>query len=1376
MPSQTLVFIALPNGFAAPGRVGLSLYLTPRLDDGATLDKFPDLLNWTSLIKDKGLAFSLACGTKTTTVAVDGSHLNPQLWSAIFKPDTFVAPYEVSGVANRLIVSYPVRDCLSCLKYLYQAVGAGRSGVTGERGLEVLMRPFMFRSDGKSTLDDARAQMRVQMWREQHSDLTQVPREALLMAAPPDGVPAPMTVPANATDTATRFALFHHIPEAPHRPPLPSTPEDFKKTLDFHQALTALASYPALMRSLGLVFDLELPANFFPASPSGGAYLTVSVKALKPGFAWSLKPTISGPATAYVRDASTFASAPATDPAEAAGGSLLAGDVEDGFLALSPDDFQLVQVDLDGAMLKTLMLADNVALNPATAGGELNSLRSGGIGLVANGRGEQLLQSISDNLSFADSLAKGQDLPRALNARDVTRGFRLDVFSAHTKEWHSLHRRNGAYAFGAQQSITVQTQDEEGFLQPAAASAAADPTRKPDPVATGAGIPQPDTDLFLHERVARWDGWSLSAPRPGIMLNRDPDPAEATTPDPTIDDPITPFKLTTRFEAVPGSLPQLRFGQNYRIRARAVDLAGNSPSLKAETSALNVLPTGGAPFPYLRFEPVPPPQVVLQAPAGDGASLERLVIRSFNSDPSRDADPSGELDARHIAPPRAAARMVEQHGLFDDAYGRLRGDAALFQMMVARDAYEVPSKNGVQMVSGTSLPVLYLPDPLSRGAALRALPGAPVNTYGRIEGGHLGYAVLQDVQPNLDSVTFVDFGDQWPERKSFLLTLQEGAAAPGWDAANRVLSLGLEKAAVAVVDLSSYLPPGDLALMGVWAWIRELFDAFATGEMTQAGAGPTVAFASDVLALITRLALEGGHEMISPSRTLTAVHAVQQPLGLPTFIQLPVVHQPSDPIYASALRNDFTPITAWRSYDSHTAVLLGGLQINANSTSRIDLHAAWKDVTDDTSQPAPTSAVHADVVETIQLAEPDGPIYAPGSTSRMVAIYMPPVDSLWFAASFDHLDGVEAPSPPDVAAPVHKFNDTKHRWVTYTATATSRYQEYFPDGLDFTRTGPALVVDVPSSARPSAPEVVYVVPTFGWEQQETTNLKSSIRSGNSARVYLDRPWYSSGEDELLGVVLWPQALSAPDYATREKYKPYFTQWGGDPIWQTDAVSEVPGIFNFPVGTQTASGLVLAETPQTFDVAAFPVQYDEARRIWFCDIQFSGVAAYGVFVRMALARYQSHSIQGVELSKVVLADIVQLSSDRSAVVSIDPANPRQARVFIAGLAPSGPQAALLQVFVEQRTPKVPTDAGWQPAPSSVVTVSEDSPAPSVPGNLLWAGTVAFAADPKPGNYRIVVREYEQIPIYAGPDAPSTQLGQRLVYAAIIPYDVPATVPD
>lgn len=1380
MPSQTLVFIALPNGHTAQGKLSLSLYLTPRLEDGTTLAQFKDFLDWPNLIKQKGISFVLESGSKTATVAADRSVLRPDLWQSIFTPQAFVAPYETASFTNRLIVSYPVRDCLLYLKYLYQTVGGARNANIDDRGLSEVMSPLTFRQGAKSTLRDARSNMRVEMWKEQHPSAVAgggvITQTANINSSimPPDGIPTTLSMPTDTNDAITRFALFHHIPPAPNRAPLPSKPADFDKLLDFHKALTAICSYPALMRALGLVFDLEVPTSLCSPSPASGAYGTIAVKLVKAGFTWSLKPAYGLPATQYQMSKTVFAAAPASTPAQVTAANFLPGDVANGFLVLSPDDFQITQVDVDGALLNALTLADNVAINrddPTVVGNDLNALRSGGIGLIANGRGEQLLQSITDNNAFHTALVNNTAFPRPMNVRDLTRGYRLDIYSARTGKWHSLHRRDGEYRFGPQQSISLATVDEEGFLQPAAASPSADPKRKPNKIATENGIPQPGTDIFVHERIARWDGWSLSAQRPGIALNRSPDPGEATTPDPTMYQPVTPFKMVTMFSAMPASLPELRFGDEYAVRARAVDLAGNSFPLSAKTPPNVALPPSGALLPYMRFEPVPPPLLVLQSVPRPGASLERLVIRSYNTDPSLDSVPTTDYDARHIAPPRTSVRMAEQHGMFDNVHGHLRGDASLFNMIVARDKYEVPSKNGAQLVPGAALPVLYLPDPFSGGAALRNLPNAPADTYGLLANSDLSYDSLPDVQTSEDSVTFIDFGRQWPERESFLMTMQEGSVPPEWDASMRTLRLGLMKSAVAVVDLSSYLLPQDLSIMALWGWIRELFEIDESSLMTAATANTMVPYTSDILALLTRLVTEGGHEMISPSRTLTLVHAVQQPLGLPTFLQLPVVHQPLNPIYASALRNNFTPITAWRSLNSHAAALLGGMQIHADSTARVDLQGSWIELEDNTADPGPTSTVQSDHVETFPLNEPAaGPVCAPASTTRTVAIYIPQVDNLWFAAPFDVLEGVD--NPGVVAAPIHNFNDTKHRWVTYTPTSTSRFQEYFPAGLDFTRTGEPLVVDVPSSARPAAPDISYVVPTFGWEHQETTNVKSTIRYGNSVRVYLDRPWYSSGVDEMLGVILWSGLSSPPDYTTRETYKPYFTQWGGDPIWQTGAMELVPAISDFPNAAASATSLTVDGTSLTFDVAAHTVQYDASRQLWFCDIEFNNSTSYAPFVRLALARYQSHSIQGVELSRVLLADFVQLTPDRSAVVSINPLNPAIARVYVGGLAPQGPLAPTLTVTVEQRMPNVLSDMGWQAASSSAVSVTEDQPAPNQPNSVLWSGTIAFSNTPAQGEFRLVVREFELIAIWTGSTGGAPVYGQRLVYAAIVPYDYPA----
>jgi hypothetical protein len=1385
MPSQTLTFVVLPREPVAGAKLSLSVLLTPRLAGAASLASFPDLVNWPQQLLDHGLRLTFDGGGTAATVPIPVSQLRPDIWQRLFTPQTYVDAHEVPDLTQNLFVSYPVRDALAYLKFAYQTVALGSASL--QRGLSLILGPLSFRDGDKSTLDAELAQLRVTMFAEQQAFLHPTPVAEVIHDAgtrtvlPPDGVASVTTMPADPHDTASRFALFHRMPPAPGGPPPPSTPQDLAKLLDFHRALTALSAYPDVMRALGLVFDLEIPAGVCATSPTGDSYRSIALTKVAPGAPWQQTPTLSLPGTSYVLGNDSFSAAPATPPTTLETGTVVPGDVVDGVLVLGQLDFSLLQVDLDGGMLKALTLADNAAnAGLAAVADALPSLRSSGIGLIAGGRAQQFLKAVAANVGFDSQLSSGVP-PGPFSAVDLNRGYRLDVWSSRTGHWHSLHRRNASYRFGASGDAQMTLADEEGMLHPSVAQPAPDPTRPTDTVASANGVPQPSTDIYVHERVASWQGWSLSATRPGGVLNRDVDPGKATEADPTLGQPLTPFKMTSSYSAVPGSLPLLRFGDRYRMRARAVDLAGNSIPAASESSGAAVLPAGDAALIYQRFDPVTPPLVVLQSEPGPGGSLERLVIRSRNTSPELDQAVSTEVDRRHVAPPPSAVRLVEQHGVLDDASGHLRGDAALYEMIVARDRAEIPVVDGVPLEPGPLIDVSYLPDPFAAGAAMRDLPGAPDDSSADSTDASFAYRTLPDVQPRAGSVTHLDFGTAWPDRRPLVLAIAEGGGAPQWDPAQRVLTVSLPKATDTEVTLSSYLREPDLELMGVWGWIREIAEASEASAMLSASADAEVPLTGDVLALLVRLALEGGHELITPSRTLALVHAVQQPIGEPTFVQLPVVHRPAQPILASALRNSFTPITAWRIPGSHAVALLGGLKVHGASTVKVELEGTWREVLDDPSQPAPTDALQRDHVQTIPLASTDaGPVYSDASQTVAVGVYVPRVDTLWFSAPFDDLEGVATPT--EVAAPQHHLADTKHRWIAYRATSTSRFEECFgDDSLDYTRTGPPLIVDVPSSARPSAPDVAYVVPTFGWERQESTNLKSSVRFGNGLRVYLNRPWWSSGADELLGVVLWPGSQAEPDYATRELLKPYFTQWGADPIWASGDLSPVPVVGDFTDAVQGAEGLELL-TGMTVDVAGHTVQYDAARKLWFCDIQFVSTPAYAPFVRLALARYQPHSIPGVELSSVVLADFAQLAPTRSAVVTIDPADPRRARVFVGGLAPRGPTRSIVEVTVEARRGDVQTDLGWQPAPAAAVTVTEDQPPPSSPDAVLWMGSVSFPTAPAPGAFRVVVREYEVLPAdgpavagHSSAGLPATAIlderrfAKRLVYAAFLNYD-------
>jgi hypothetical protein len=253
--------------------------------------------------------------------------------------------------------------------------------------------------------------------------------------------------------------------------------------------------------------------------------------------------------------------------------------------------------------------------------------------------------------------------------------------------------------------------------------------------------------------------------------------------------------MKAEFRVVRGSLPQLRFGQRYRLRARAVDLAGNSlllgdplTDLLSHSFALPQDPEG---FAYLRYEPVAAPLVVMRDPAavtGPGSAVDRLVIRTFNSNASLDdAAANTSASDRHIVPPRASVEICEHLGLFDDAAGHLRGDAATWRLIGERDAGELPlsaitvagKTDSYPLIAAAKFgPLPYLPDPLSRGAAFRDLPGTGQGVRGAVAPGPgadaaISYAPLSDPNPRPGSATLVssgvaETGRRWSAFASYL--------------------------------------------------------------------------------------------------------------------------------------------------------------------------------------------------------------------------------------------------------------------------------------------------------------------------------------------------------------------------------------------------------------------------------------------------------------------------------------------------------------------------------------------------------------------------------------------------------------------------------
>ncbi|HMN59910.1 MAG TPA: hypothetical protein PJ988_06070, partial [Anaerolinea sp.] len=679
-------------------------------------------------------------------------------------------------------------------------------------------------------------------------------------------------------------------------------------------------------------------------------------------------------------------------------------------------------------------------------------------------------------------------------------------------------------------------------------------------------------------------------------------------------EPATPFKMTTQFSAAPLSLPALRFGRRYRLRLRAVDICGNSMKyddpLATLLSLISGLPRDPEGLAYLRYEPVAAPLVVLRderGVTGPGSQLRRLVMRTFNDDPSKDGDPA-DLTAsdRFIVPPGTSVEVGERMGMFDKN-GKIDTSAAMYDLIAARDAGRLNHVKVVVAGQEQEFPletpdhldaIPYLPDVLARGAALRDLPGSPDGARAAVDPGGgpttiLPYALLDGANPRAGSAALVGFGGggDWQNLTPFRLALADGSGLPEWDPAGRVLTVHLPKANLSVVPLSSYVPPDDLKLLGVWQWLREICDALSVFFPGAPVLNPDL----DVEGInhILQRSVEGGHWMLTPPSLLTLVHAVQQPLGRPAFSALAVQHEaygsknkygqvdelidPDPNVLQTApesiptAESELAPITAWRKPGAPDAYLLGGLQIHAASTNQVDLEAEWEDPYDDVSAPREEGVVYlkkssSSSVEEIPIpGSQEGYIgVGSGKSFRDLAYYDADHDLLCFVRAGDQLGNLKSGVQIyTTAAPRHYFDDTRRHRVQYTPRATSRFREYFDQesGLDFTRAGDPLWVDVPASARPAAPQVSYIVPTFGWQRETHTNLKRSVRFGGGLRVYLERPWFSSGMGELLGVSLYD--YSNGSLTDREDWKAWVTQWGADPIWLSPGLPQLPYSTSFP---------------------------------------------------------------------------------------------------------------------------------------------------------------------------------------------------------------------
>ncbi|MFF8449475.1 hypothetical protein ACF06Q_17525 [Streptomyces leeuwenhoekii] len=975
----------------------------------------------------------------------------------------------------------------------------------------------------------------------------------------------------------------------------PSEPPGFNRTLSL------LREHPAVLRALGLIFELRLGPDGTVLPPAG------TVRVLWPGRPEAL-PGIVSPRTEFgagFRPAGT-------------------DRVDGGMVTLDQRDpngnprWQVTTVDVDVAAQRMRETARTLAAHPDEPP-TLPALRSDGLHLVLRGRGEEMARRRDRG-----ARERGGE-PDLLTGDDLVLGYRVDVLpELGGDDWFSLHRRRATYRVHERRPDAGLSDD---FLVVGADGEAEDGLPEEGHLKANAAV-HDRTGLHADEIVAGWRGWSLAVPRPPLDGAPQPSPP-----------PAPGMNIGMSFEVKEGSLPRLRFGRHYSLRARVADIAGGG--LGPDDPAANRHTT--PPEFYGRYEPLSSPEVAYPegtdpARTAPGESAEHVVIRS---DPLTGLD-VGEFagrgshpltDERVLRPPGSTVSVAEQHGMFDLREEATEADRLTWEWVGRALAAADPE---------SAEEARPLPDPAAGGiVAARSDPGAPLPTRA--------------------------WEEPWPRLAAKTLRLTTPAAgrpAVGWEGEELVVRLA--PAERITLDLSTF-PREDIV------------DHFAL-------------HAADPPENSAKAFRQGRHPMVTPARTLTLVHAVQHPLR-PPDTTLAVVREPGSTCAALVPQSDvFDP----------------------RSTAQLEITASWRDQADEV--PHEVTAVP---VDTLTIA-PDGPA-----------------------------------RPPTLFR--QEFGDTRHRTVTYTLRAVSRFRSYFrdagrPDDFAVTRTLPPVAVR--STARPAPPVVVSARPAFRWNRSgdlaATSHTLVQERLGNRIRVALQRPWHTTGAGELLAVVVRPE-----DEATSDRLSPYVTQAGLDPLYPSKGI---------PMGAPFARHLTGAAGPERrvrlqeadADVVVVPhePEYHPGSRCWLGDVTFTGAGGTSFncgLVRLAVARYQPDSLDGLSLSPVVRTDLLPLLPDRTlrvtrladryevrltGAVSPAPAVNRVDMILERCIQPGGLPADEVDLVGFGTVAGVPA---WQSA-----NVRAPEPRRVGLSPVLKEWTEQFWLPPHSGPYRVRVREVELIP--------------------------------
>ena len=1326
--SQEIIFTTLPNHqIEVEGKkwlqlsVFVSVRLTPTKD--TTLNSFDDILNWPEKIINSKYQFRLQSG-KILDGELKVQKVDKELFKNVFHKNIRVKGFLQEDLSLRRINSFPLTHIHNFLvrNYLQTAIESPKNKLTADHFINDdrfgAISQFKLNEIEIAKMDDSRGMK------------APLKSENLMVRIPENEQEHKRTLRTNnfvafskqinpQSDFA-QFRSFHKLEKEPRRTRIVKLK---KPEFEFHDIMAVINNYPQLMHKFGFVLDFQIPFN--DAIPATG---TIHIL----------------PDSLGLSDTSTIISTPQVAYEITSSGFYIADKPETifkrGFVKINTDEFSVIQVDADGVAMKTNNLTENkvheiakffenrsklifnnninfskiqtvrqtvvdglpFSASPGIIGKKIEvdppedeglpSMRSSGIAITKNGMAEHIFSRFKINAALQSHLLA--DAPvhpefkikipvNILYSCDLIQGYRMDIaYESEPDKWYSLHQRKDEYTWyneSNQPTPVTGIEPDEGYIE----LGLAEDQDNPD-------------DVFVSETLARWEGWSLSVRKPGYAINQADDYESTGSKDPKHDfvnkeraieqkkyafDPELEFKINAQSNIIPGTLPKLRFGKDYRIRIRAVDLAGNSVplSLQSEDIAVTIRKN----IRYMRFEPLASPLVLVGNQLKDGEFLERMVIRSNFDTTVKDYENKfpvnhqvfDEFSQRYLLPPKNSQAMAETHGMLEKAFSK-NPEAAkeIYNLITSHEGlYGQDKKNSEKVYQPSDVEIIYLPDPMAAGIALFVSEGCEHTHTQDFKPRMFGFFTNDEISP---SNTNIDIPEAWYKAGLIRIRLEEGEIGSKWDTSQRIFTVFLPKGFRTRLKFSTFWREKDFKeLSALWGMIKEKSPAN--------------------LSELEQLARSGQHWMISPSREMELVHAVQQPVNEPVI---------------QALVPD-------RNYGDTTANINTRFWVHGESTEKVEYQSRWTESYDDgisltIKKIHGTNSIPDIVVSYVddlitkgtiptfpkpEIRENPALLFQPHRTfeRRTVADFrvnpQPEsgrVNNLFKtqSASFEKFQNEKSVAVKNLVNRlkfdihearfsfmkhielridplIQNFGDTKHRWVDYKIVASSRYREYFgkllnhfPDQTSVRESKWVEKINILSTTRPKIPEVDYIIPTFEWHKTQDKDTIRHQRLGGGLRIFLKRPWFSSGDDEMLGVVLPASLPTTPTLAAIPRgYTGYFTHWGIDPLHnstQPDLVSPDPGDFRMnPIFDDNVQYPDMGNTRA--NVMAYPVLFDEDRQQWFCDLAINPKNMYFPFVKLALARYQPHSVHkgetDVSLSSIVMADMMQLMPDRTTVI-------------------------------------------------------------------------------------------------------------------------------